>query len=156
MTCPYFKQPPEQRRPGNALNVEIPISGSPRCTLKTPSNWTKKVTAARWILSGGDVLVFGHCDLNCPRNAVWFVKRAIDDGLIVQAEHPDFGGTLTVGKYTTACGKKKYAVIPHGCDENLYFEDETSIAVSRSFVYQIGEKDATKAALNALGKECNF
>lgn len=156
MPCPYYRTPPENKRPGNALSVEVPLSGAPRCTLKTPSNWPPSISAARWLLSGGDVLVFGHCDSICPRNAVWFVKKAIDSGLIVQATHPDFGGTLTVGPYSTACEEDKYAVISHGCSEDLNFEDSYSISAARSFVYQIGEKAATKAALTALGKSCNL
>lgn len=55
------------RRPANALNVEVGTP-FPRCTLRLPSNWGERApSAARWLLSGGDALVFGYCALYaCP------------------------------------------------------------------------------------------
>lgn len=64
--CRFRIDPDLQRRPANALNIEIGFP-MPRCILKTPENWEgTSVTAARWLLSGGDVFVFGICTCNCP------------------------------------------------------------------------------------------
>lgn len=56
------------RRPANALNVEI---GTPmdRCMNKRPAHWTEKMTAIRWLRSGGEALVLGVCSHNCPKLA---------------------------------------------------------------------------------------
>ena len=54
-----------ERRPGNALNVEI---GQPmdRCRLRTPEHW-RGASAARWLASGGSPLVLGICSRGaCP------------------------------------------------------------------------------------------
>lgn len=58
---------PLERRPGNALNVEI---GQPadRCIQKRPHHWPKSMTAIRWLASGGEALVFGCCCPPCPLN----------------------------------------------------------------------------------------
>lgn len=57
-----------ERRPANALNVEI---GQPltRCRLRTPGNWgDHDHRATRWLLSGGEPLVLGLCSASgCPR-----------------------------------------------------------------------------------------
>ena len=56
------------RRPANALNVEIgtPL---PRCISKTPAHW-RGMSGIRWLASGGDALVFGPCDGDCPGGAL--------------------------------------------------------------------------------------
>jgi hypothetical protein len=56
-----------ERRPANALCIEI-MTPLPRCTLKLPDHWTGSgASALRWIGSGGSYLVFGRCSQNCPR-----------------------------------------------------------------------------------------
>lgn len=71
---------PLERRPGNALNVEI---GQPadRCIEKRPHHWPNSMTAIRWLASGGEALVFGCCCPPCP----------LDDGRGEQT--PAGGGT---------------------------------------------------------------
>lgn len=63
--CPHRIQPALERRPGNALNLEI---GAPaaRCTMRKPKHWGE-VGALRWLGSGGSPLVFGVCSASgCP------------------------------------------------------------------------------------------
>lgn len=51
-----------ERRPGNALNVEI-AAPAPRCAERSPDG-----LGARWLLSGGSALAYGHCEFRaCPR-----------------------------------------------------------------------------------------
>lgn len=62
--CPNRIAPDVERRPGNALNVEIgaPI---PRCKLRAPER--HKGMEARWLLSGGSPFIFGACNRSaCP------------------------------------------------------------------------------------------
>jgi hypothetical protein len=58
--CPHRIEPTLERRPGNALNIEI---GQPsaRCRLRPPRHWGAAVSVARWLLSGGDPMVLGYC-----------------------------------------------------------------------------------------------
>lgn len=65
-SCPSRRELATERRPGNALNVEI---GTPsaRCVEKRPEHWPESVSAIRWIASGGELLVFGHCAGECPK-----------------------------------------------------------------------------------------
>jgi len=59
--CPDRRELSVQRRPGNALNVEIgaPL---PRCLLRSPDG-----RGLAWLASGGDVLAYGTCDrAACP------------------------------------------------------------------------------------------
>ena len=65
-TCQSRVEIAPLRRPANALNIEI---GTPmaRCMNKRPSHWTEKMTAIRWLASGGEALVLGVCSRNCPR-----------------------------------------------------------------------------------------
>lgn len=53
--CPDARQPELERRPGNALNVEI---GTPqrRCVRMSPDG-----RGAAWLLSGGSLLAYGPC-----------------------------------------------------------------------------------------------
>lgn len=56
---------PLERRPGNALNLEV---GTPaaRCRMLTPVHW-KGASAFRWLASGGSPLVLGQCERRaCP------------------------------------------------------------------------------------------
>lgn len=64
-SCGSRVQPELERRPGNALNVEI---GQPqaRCLNKRPDHWPESMSALRWMASGGEALVFGACGGACP------------------------------------------------------------------------------------------
>ena len=64
-SCPSRRQQSVERRPGNALNVEIGTP-MPRCVERVPEHWPESMTALRWIASGGDLLVFGPCAGACP------------------------------------------------------------------------------------------
>ncbi len=55
-----------QRRPGNALNIEIG-QGPDRCMDKRPEHWPESMSASRWRSSGGSALVLGACSQVCPR-----------------------------------------------------------------------------------------
>jgi hypothetical protein len=60
--CPDRVDLPVERRPGNALNVEIgtPL---PRCAQRSPDG-----RGLAWIASGGSWLAYGHCRASaCPR-----------------------------------------------------------------------------------------
>lgn len=59
--CPARRTLPVERRPGNALNVEIgePL---PRCMEQSPDG-----RGSAWMLSGGSLLAYGACDASsCP------------------------------------------------------------------------------------------
>lgn len=59
--CGHRMELAVERRPGNALNVEIgaPV---PRCNRKSPDG-----RGLAWLLSGGDSLSYGHCTPRaCP------------------------------------------------------------------------------------------
>lgn len=70
--CTSRVSPPLERRPANALNLEIgtPI---PRCSFKPPAHWPVEHVGRgrghvlRWLGSGGSPLVFGTCDRDCPK-----------------------------------------------------------------------------------------
>lgn len=65
--CDRRVLPRFERRPGNALNIEI---GSPsvRCKDRVPDHWPEGMSSARWLLSGGSPLVLGTCSPGaCPR-----------------------------------------------------------------------------------------
>lgn len=68
LACPDRVQPPLERRPGNALCIEIgqPL---PRCRRRIPESWDgHDAGATRWLLSGGSPFVLGLCcPAACPR-----------------------------------------------------------------------------------------
>lgn len=59
MPCRFRVEAPLERRPANALNLEI---GQPaaRCTLRYPEHWPDGMVL-RWLGSGGSPLVLGVC-----------------------------------------------------------------------------------------------
>ncbi len=64
--CPHLITLRVERRPGNALNVEIGTP-APRCTLKPPEDWEARGgSVLRWLGSGGSPLVLGNCSSDCP------------------------------------------------------------------------------------------
>lgn len=80
--CDARIQPALERRPGNALNVEIGLP-SARCTLRTPDHWPESVGAGRWLLSGGSPLVLGCCTrAGCPR---W--TSGADEGILSEMKN---------------------------------------------------------------------
>lgn len=66
-SCPHRIELGVERRPANALNVEVgtPL---PRCRIQTPEHWGKvDPRGGRWLLSGGSPLVLAPCSsANCP------------------------------------------------------------------------------------------
>jgi hypothetical protein len=65
--CPSRVNLGTPARKANALNIEVgqPL---PRCMEKPPEHWGPNAPSVlRWIGSGGNLLVLGHCDANCPR-----------------------------------------------------------------------------------------
>lgn len=66
-TCAERIELDVERRPGNALNLEIgaPV---PRCRLRPPEHWGDRApSVSRWLRSGGSPLVLGHCECRgCP------------------------------------------------------------------------------------------
>lgn len=65
-TCPSRRELAVERRPGNALNVEIGAA-VPRCVERRPDHWPDAMSSQRWIGSGGSLLVFGLCVGECPK-----------------------------------------------------------------------------------------
>lgn len=62
--CDDRHAPEVERRPGNALNVEIGAP-HPRCLLQSPDG-----RGLAWLHSGGSVLAYGPCSArSCPRVA---------------------------------------------------------------------------------------
>lgn len=155
------------RRPANALNLEI---GQPldRCRLRTPAAWADvDPRGARWLLSGGSPLVLGLCTPNsCPKSRVQrtpaggsgagAVARAVDAGLVVHVEHPNFGGTLTAGRSQRADGTHVYELIAHGSVfsvgvvADLDGEFPTAIELGRALEFQVGSRRAYWAAMRRL------
>lgn len=69
--CRHCVEPTPERRPGNALNIEV---GRPaaRCMMRTPEHWPEGVTAGRWLASGGSPYVLGRCSRSCcPTGHEW-------------------------------------------------------------------------------------
>lgn len=69
--CGSCKTPDLERRPANALNIEI---GTPaaRCLLQPPDGRgvTRDGGTLDWLRSGGSLLAYGRCSLEgCPKNA---------------------------------------------------------------------------------------
>ena len=63
--CPSRRVLPVERRPGNALNIEIgtPV---PRCMERSPDG-----RGAAWVASGGSMLAYGVCCASgCPLRTV--------------------------------------------------------------------------------------
>lgn len=72
--CPDRRTPDPIRRPANALNVEI---GQPsaRCLRQSPDG-----RGSAWLLSGGDLLVYGVCrQSQCPYCVTDKASRAFAD-----------------------------------------------------------------------------
>ena len=61
--CGNRVDPGIERRPANALNIEIG-SASPRCLFRSPDG-----RGLAWLLSGGSVLAYGTCVQSCCERA---------------------------------------------------------------------------------------
>lgn len=67
--CPNRVELPLERRPANALNLEIG-QGLDRCMVQRPAHWPEHMGALRWLASGGTALVLGPCSAGeCPLKA---------------------------------------------------------------------------------------
>lgn len=73
--CPHIArtiQRAEKQESRNRLRVDAVETGTARCSLRTPSHWPESATGFRWLMSGGDAYVFGHCvgreAAECPLN----------------------------------------------------------------------------------------
>lgn len=64
-TCASRVEIALERRPANALNIEIGTSPA-RCLNKRPEHWPSTASGIRWIASGGSAMVFGICSADCP------------------------------------------------------------------------------------------
>lgn len=66
--CSHRVQPNAGRPRGTTLCMEIAYSHpAARCRMKPPHSWEgHDPNGARWLLSGGDPLVFGECNNECP------------------------------------------------------------------------------------------
>jgi hypothetical protein len=139
-----------QRRPANALNIEVgqPL---PRCRLKLPEHWSGPGRSSlRWLASGGSPLVFGLCTPGeCP-SAFTAARSAIEAGLVLHAAHPNFGGTVTLGPYHVIGAP--FAMISHGCGCDLDEEFKNSTVAVRVFEFHVGRARALDAALAAMEK----
>jgi len=72
--CPHRVScdPRSDRRRGNHLNIEHVMVFPIRCLLKRPKHWPENVLSARWIMSGGNVMVFGRCSMtSCALGHEW-------------------------------------------------------------------------------------
>lgn len=78
------------------------------------------------------------------------VRDAIKAGQVVHAAHPDFGGVVTIGLSRRATGETLYETIHHGGTEDTGDAHESIEAAVRSFVYQVGKRNALKGALEVL------
>jgi hypothetical protein len=80
--CAYRAQPPEpealneRRRSRNRLRLEL-VSPAARCTGKPPASWGGKVSALRWLASGGHAAVFGRCEAPCPLDRVELFRDTV-------------------------------------------------------------------------------
>lgn len=68
--CDQLLETALERRPANALNIEIGTALA-RCKMKPPEHWptvksSRISPTTRWLMSGGSALVFGSCSRNCP------------------------------------------------------------------------------------------
>jgi hypothetical protein len=96
--CPNRIAPDVERRPGNALNVEIgtPV---PRCKLRAPAR--HKGMEVRWLLSGGSPLIFGACNRSaCPLQP----NHCEDCGHRKESHMKAIGGRCIVGGGFDNCG----------------------------------------------------
>lgn len=63
--CQSRWEAPPSRYKGSHVRLEW-IDPSPKCINKKPSHWPESASALRWLGSGGDGVVFGNCNRDCP------------------------------------------------------------------------------------------
>lgn len=87
-------------------------------------------------------------------DAVRAVFEALESGLMVHAEHPNFGGVVTAGRYVRAVGPAGFALIHHAANATADVTDEDISSVpelARAFIFQVGNRAAYAGACKALG-----
>ncbi len=168
-----------ERRPANALNVEImtPLS---RCRQKLPEHWTGTgASALRWLGSGGSALVFGHCSRPCPAmdeggdeeveagvsslgmakfdDVVTKVTQRIREGRVLLSERLRAGKkrAISVGPYATATStKRQYALcaLPAMPDMNDCIFNSSADRIAREFVRLVGVDEAQNSLVRESRK----
>lgn len=90
-----------ERRPGNALNVEVGCPAD-RCRMQPPGHWPAGGPGvARWLASGGSPLVLGACsDVTCPLQG-GDVPRLAERVRELEAENA--GLRREAAEYRTSC-----------------------------------------------------
>ncbi len=83
-------------------------------------------------------------------SAVADLIRAIEAGLVLQVEHPNFGGTLTAGISRRADGSRVFETIAQGCSVDVGDTFPNALELARSFSYQVGNRRPYWAAVAAL------
>ena len=83
-------------------------------------------------------------------SAVGEIIRAVEAGLVLQVEHPNFGGTLTAGISRRADGSRVYETIAQGCSVDVGDTFPSVLELARSFTYQVGNRRPYWAAVAAL------
>ena len=78
------------------------------------------------------------------------VRDAIVAGRIVHAEHPDFGGTVTVGQSRRADGSTVWETVHHGGSSDTGMECLSATEAARVFVGQVGKRNALAGAVKPL------
>jgi hypothetical protein len=71
-------------------------------------------------------------------------------GLVLHAPHPNFGGVVTLGPYHA--DGQPFAMIAHGCGEDLDEQFESSTAAVRAFLFQVGPAGLLAAVSAAMEK----
>lgn len=88
--------------------------------------------------------------MGISHDAFCAVLDAIEAGRIVHAAHPDFGGTVTIGLSRRADGSSFFETIHHGGTVDTGYDFDSIEAAVRSFVYQVGKRNALKSASEVL------
>lgn len=91
------------------------------------------------------------------RSGAGAVARAIEAGLVVHVEHPNFPGVvMTAGRSQRADGTSLYEMIAHGATSNvcsdIHDEDSSAIVIGRAFQAQVGNRRAFWAAQRKLSE----
>ena len=105
--CPYRLEIALERRPANALNIEI-SKPADRCIQKRPGHWPESCTALRWLGCGGSALVFGACQrAGCPTGQEWCPECG-------HRKENHWDGMCRVDDRRFPCGCEHYPAQPKG------------------------------------------
>lgn len=80
------------------------------------------------------------------------ILQAVEAGLSVAVQHPDFGGTISVGPYRWADGRHGWTTFHTGGSIDVGDEFGHPSSAIRSFVFQVGLLGASDAAYLAIAK----